>query len=297
MATKKSSTTKAKIKTSAKKTTAAKTTSKPAPAKVVSSPPKAVNIQKLRSLHIMSVGVFLLLAILAGMLMNHQSHPLTIGYLTKDILSAHEATLAPAVRSVYDVEIRWLVVGIMLLSTVLPLLYLGRWEKKYTDALNTKRTVPWRWIDFAVTAALMVETTALLSGVQDVVALKLIGGLIGVSLWLAWIAEKQNDGAGQPVWSSYVAGVISGALPWVLIGVSAVSTVIFGAVWSPWYVYALYAALIAGAVSLACIQFKNYQQKLTAWHENYLVVERNYLAVNLLTKAAFGIILIVGLLK
>lgn len=252
---------------------------------------------KLRSLHMVSVGVFILLAILAGMFMGNDSRQLTISYLTEDILAADPNVLAPAIRSVYDVEIRWLLVAILVLSSILPLLYLTSWEKKYIQAVTKSRTVPWRWIDFAVTAALMVEMVALLSGTQDIVVLKLLAGLIALSLGLGWIAERQNNGVAKPAWAVYTAGVVAGTLPWLLIAVSAIATVVYGSAWSPWYVYALYAVTIAGSVALACIQFTNYRRRLAAWQQNYMIVERNYLAVNLLTKAAFAIVLIVGLLK
>jgi hypothetical protein len=293
MATKKSSTTKAKTKTT-NKTSAAKTTTKATQAK---APAKTVNVLKLRSLHMTSAGVFILLAILAGMFMKSDSYQLTIGYLTKDILAADQTVLAPAIRSVYDVQVRWLLVVILVLSAVLPLLYLTSWEKKYTQAVTKSRTVVWRWIDFAVTAALMVETVALLSGVQDIVVLKLIAGLIALSLGLGWIAERQNNGATKPAWAVYTAGVVAGVLPWILIAVSAIATVVYGSAWSPWYVYALYAVTVAGSAALACIQFANYRRRIAAWQQNYLVVERNYLAVNLLTKAAFAIVLITGLMR
>lgn len=293
MATKKSSTTKAKTKTT-KNTSAAKTSAKSVQAK---APGKSVNVLKLRSLHMVSAGVFILLAILAGMFMGNDSRQLTVSYLTKDILAADPNVLAPAIRSIYDVEIRWLLVAILVLSSILPLLYLTSWEKKYIQAVTKTRTVPWRWVDFAVTAALMVETVALLSGTHDIVVLKLIAGLIALSLGLGWIAERQNNGVAKPAWAVYTTGLVAGALPWLLIAVSAVATVVYGSAWSSWYVYALYAVTIAGSVALACIQFTNYRRRLAAWQQNYMVVERNYLAVNLLTKAAFATVLIVGLLK
>jgi hypothetical protein len=294
MATKKSSSTKAKIKTTKKTTSVAKTSTKSAQIK---APLKSVNIMKLRSLHMMSAGVFILLAVLAGFLMGNDSHQLTIGYLSKDILAADKSVLAPAIRSILDVEVRWLLVVIMALSAVLPLLYVTRWEQKYIQAVTKSRTVSWRWFDFGITAALMVEVVALLSGITDIAVLKLIAGLIALSLGLGWIAERQNNVSDRPAWAAYAAGLVAGVLPWVPITVAAIATVVYGSAWSPWYVYALYAVTIAGSVGIACIQSTNYRRRLAAWQQNYLIVERNYLAVNLLTKAAFGLVLIIGLLK
>src|SRR5262245_23678495 len=101
MATKKS-TTKAKTKTTGKKTSAAKTSKKASAAakttknssvkkadkKVVTSKieqpkvaTKEVNIPRLRSLHMMSAGLFVLLALAATFLMKNTSLQVTIGHL------------------------------------------------------------------------------------------------------------------------------------------------------------------------------------------------------------------------
>lgn len=303
MATKKTST-KAKTKTTK---TAAKTGKKTAAATAKKSPTKAlkaanvnkrsikeINLPRLRSLHMMSAGIFVLLAVAAGLLMSTQSYQMSVSYLTQDELTG---TLAPAMRSIYDLEIRWLLVATLLLSVVLPVLYLTKLQKRYETQLQNNRFVPWRWLDFGITGALIVGILALLNGVQDFMALKLVGGVVFVSFLLGWIAERQNNSAKKPVWAPYGIAVLAGIMPWALIAVSAVSTVVYGSVWAPWYVYAALASGLAGFAALYYIQFTDIRKKRTAWQNNYLIVERNYLAVNALTKTALAIILIVGLLQ
>jgi hypothetical protein len=316
MATKKS-TTKAKTKTTnsktpAQKTVAAKaktsasktktTAKKPAvkPAKVVSAKQTKTSrfatagttLFSLRRLHIFSIVVFAALAVAAWMLMGNTSSELTVGYLAKDEL-ATGTVLAPAVHTLYDVEIRWIVVGISLLSAVLPLLYVTKFERRYGEALKNTRMVPWRWIDFGITMGLILETVALLGGVHDLFVLKLVGGLMVVTCLLGLIAERQNNTAAKPVWSAFYVSLVSGILPWIVIAAYAVSTVVYGSVWSPWYVYALYAATVIG-FSLIGLNKKK-QLKGTGKWQNYFFVERNYAVLGLLTKAAFAVILIVGL--
>lgn len=313
MATKKSSTTKAKTKTTKSKapqkttkTAAAKTANKSS-AKAVSTPAaksaapaskptKATNLLGLRRLHMLAVGLFAILAVAAGLIMGSDSYQLTVGHLAKDGL-AEGTVLVPAVQALYDVEVRWIVVAAMVFSAVLPLLYVTKLENRYSDYLQNSRMVPFRWLDLAVTGALMVETTALLSGVQDLFVLKLVGGLVALSFLLGLIAERQNNGVQRMVSSAFSAGILSAALPWVLIVAYAISTVVYGATSSPWYVYALYAALVAGMAAIICIQATEFRRRRAAWQQNYLLVERNYLAVTILTKVAFAAILIAGLLR
>ncbi|HTE21818.1 MAG TPA: hypothetical protein VK674_02145 [Candidatus Limnocylindria bacterium] len=312
--TTKKSTTKAKTKTAKTKTTkkvSAKTAVKTTRATAAKRPsatatiPKAaakktqpgptvagMTIQKLRSLHVAAIGIFLLLAVAAGALMNTASHQLTLGYLAKDELASTQTTVfAPAVQAVYDIELRWAVVGIMLASMIFPVLYLTRLQKQYAEYLQQSRMWSMRWIDLAITGALMTEVVALVSGVSDLPTLKLIGGMVAATALLGLIAERQNNAAAKPVRSAYYVSLFTGVLPWLLIASYAVATVVYGTAGVTWYVYALYAAVFGGFL----LQARN--QHMEFGRANFLVVERNYIAISLLTKAAFAGILVIGLAR
>lgn len=249
----------------------------------------------LRKILRLSTAVYVLLAAAAFAFMSRASHQITLGYLTNDTLAADTGTVfAPAARVLYDLEIRWAVIALLVFSLALPILYLTRMERRYADALRG-RVLPWRWIDLAVSSALMMEVIALLSGVQDMMTLKLIGGMMAITCALGWIAERQNNDTDRPVWSAYVTSLFSGLLPWLMGAVYAVATPFYGLVRAPWYVYALYAAGLAGFGLLALNQLS--QHRRLGSYKDYFSVERRYLVINLLTKLAFAGILIVGLKK
>jgi Ca2+/Na+ antiporter len=299
--TKKSPKAKTKMSANTSKTSAAKarTVKATSTKKVSASKPvktvsiRGVNLGKLRSLHMMAASIFVLLAVVAGVIMSSASYQLTLGHLAKDdLVSTNNTVFAPAVQAVYDLQLRWAVVGIMLLSAVLPILYLTKLQNRYADYLQNTRMVPWRWLDLGITMALMTEVAALLSGVADIATLKLIGGVTLVAFVLGMIAERHNNKSDRVVRSAYFAGVFGTALPWLLIASYAVGTVVYGAVRSPWYTYALYAVLLVGACIVLSTQHKQFSRK-GKWAD-YMMVERKYVAVSMLTKAAFAIILIVG---
>ena len=152
---------------------------------------------------------------------------------------------------------------------------------------------PYRWFDLGITGALIMEVVALLSGVNDLMVLKMVGGAVFVTGMLGLIAERQNNSTSKPVWSAYLTSLFSGVLPWFLIASYAVGTVVYGSVRAPWYVYAVYAAFAGGWLLIAANEHKQYR-KVGAW-ANYMVVERNYVVLSLLTKVAFAAILIAGL--
>lgn len=297
MATTTKKSTKAKTKTTkaaATKKPATKKATKSVSANVSRTSKSAPSMLSLRKWHIVSAIAFMLLAVLAGVMMGSSSYQTTVGLWARDDLASIDTTVfAPAVHVLYDIEVRWLVVATMLVSAALPLLYVTKLESAYTAYVRNTRMVPYRWLDLGVTAALMVETIALLSGVQDLFVLKLMGGLMIVTCLLGLVAERQNNVGDKPVWSAYGVSLFSGVLPWVLLAAYAVSTVIYGAVRSPWYVYALYASTLAGFSLLAWNQRQQF--KKSGASTSYTVVERNYAVIGVLTKVAFAAILIAGI--
>jgi hypothetical protein len=298
--TKTSTKTKTSSKKTATKATVSKATSAKKPAAVevpkVTGNAAVVTVERLMSLHKFGLGLFALLAVLAGAFMNDMTYQLSLGFMTADEIASHTNTVfAPASQFVFDLELRWALVGIMLLSCVLPVLYLTKLKARYAEYVQNTRMVPFRWIDLGVTSALMVEVIAIMSGVSDIMTLKLAGGLMLVTSLLGLIAERQNNTANKPVLSSFYTGLFSGALPWVMIGVAAIATVVIGEVRAPWYVYALYATTLGSFLLITTTLWK--QLKRAGATANYLNVERIYITTSIFAKVAFAVILIVGLLR
>lgn len=283
-------------KTAAKKVASAKTSSKSTALKVTkpSRQPRAFNMQRLLSMHMMATGVFLLLAVAALLLMNDASHQLTLGHVTKDQF-AGSGVFAPAVQGVYDVGLKWAVVALMLLSVVAPVLYLTKLKQTYTNYVTKTRMQPFRWMDVAVSGAVMVGVVALLSGVSDLPTLKLLGGIMVLAALCGAVAERQNNSVTKLVRSGFLSQTLAFVLTGLFIASYAVSTVVYGGVRSPWYVYALYAVVVVWMV-LATINLSKQLSKSGQW-SNFLLAERNYLAATMLAKVAFAVILIVGLAK
>lgn len=291
MATTKKST-KAKTKTTkAKKPTAARAKqASTVKAKVATSTkPSGVNTLLLRRLHIISIGVFGVLTVLAVLFMNSSSVQVVINHLSQDTLSESQALL-PAVSHLYDIQLRWLVTATLVVSMVLPLLYLTKFEARYKLGLQNK-LMPWRWVDIAVTGALMIEVVALLSGVNEVSALKLVGFMAVVMAISGWLAERENMSATKPIVATFWVGILTKIVLLSVVATVAIGTPVFGMVRASWYVYALYGIL---AVDVLAYTMNHYRQLLG---QDYVKSERNYLVYNLVGKSAFALILIFGLMK
>jgi hypothetical protein len=300
MATTKNSTkakTKKPVRKTSSKTTvkAAKTAKKSLSTKVTKPTAKKLTSALLTKLNILSAVVSVALAAAAWSVMSSKSFEIVNGLLAKDELASKTGdVLVPAVHHVYDVELRLLVIIVLVISAILPTLWLTVYKSRYAEALKSKVNLL-RWIDMAVISALMVEIVALVSGVQDIVVLKLLAGLMVVTCVLGWIAEKRNKQAGRPVWSELAVSIATGVLPWLLIATYAVSTWVHGGVHNSNYVYALYGVVFVGFVAYS-MNLVNYVRRFGAWTK-YEVVERNYLVVSIFTKVAFAAALIAGFQK
>lgn len=307
MATRKSTT--PKTKTTKKRTTkpaAAKARTSKVSTKVTAVKAVAKQAPKVRSsrlafltlerIWIAAAVLSLGLAVAAAFLMQPGSYTVTQTHLTSDaLLSQNGTAFVSASRAVIDLQLRWMLVALLVVSSVLPILYLTRLKDFYTRQIAKRRVLIPRWIDLAVTSSLMVYIIALLVGYQDMATLKLMGTALVATAGLGWIAEQQNEAARQPIWSAFGLSLFTGAMPWFMIGTAKVSTLLFGDVRSPWYVYALCLTTLAGFILVALNQY-NQHRRVGDW-KNYAVVERNYALISTVTKLAFAVILIVGLAK
>lgn len=246
-------------------------------------------------LHRLIIAGNVILAGLAVAMMTPAVFPVTLSYLTSDALLSTDSTVfVPAERIQWDVDVRWVLVGLLVFGALYSLLLLTRWQSAYKKAQNG-RVWFWRWVYLALSFALLVETVAVLTGIYDVLTVKLLGALTGAGFALAWLSERQNEKSRRRVVSAYLLGLVSVVIPWKIIGWHTLSTSVYGLVRLPWYVYAAQAAVALGIIlTFANLWLSNTRRKSLA---DYRLVERNYLTLALLSQAALAIVLIVGLSK
>lgn len=256
---------------------------------------RLTDTQILRRLNGVSALLHLAGAVAVGFLMGNYLQQVVTGLVVRDELaSGQETVFVPAVHHLYDANLRWCIVALLVAGAILPLVQLRR-RAVYESSVKARRN-PLRWADKAIMSGVMLTVVAMLSGVQDFMTLKVVGGLIVVTALLGWLSERQNtDTKAAPDYSAFGISLLAGTLPWLIIMAHAFATPIWGMVRYPWYVYALYAAVFAASVAYA-INGYNYIRRFRNW-TNYAVVERNYVIIDIFARVSFAVILIVGLAK
>ena len=311
---KSTTTTKAKTKTTKKKTpakaavksaksTSTKSTKKPVTKAAVKSPttakaakvskPASTRLSFLKRPQVIAAGIYGLLAVAAGMLMNNDSVQFLLGHLTKDELASSAGTvLAPAATSVAEFEYRWLLVGLLVTAAVIALLRGTRYAKQETEGLKS-HVQALRWVEFGVTGALAFQLAALLNGMQDLMALKISCISIVAAAFFGWMFERENAATGKPSKALYYASAAAVVVPVLALVGTMYGTYVYGMERSPWYAYA--AAAVVSVWLLVTVRsiWTNFLRRNSS--HNYVVVDRNYNRLSMLSKVLLAAVLITGL--
>jgi tellurite resistance protein TerC len=188
--------------------------------------------------------------------------------------------IQPPVR-LFGIDVGWAVVAFLALSAVAHAYVAGPGAGRYRAALD-RRCNTMRWIEYSLSATIMVVVIAQLVGVSDVVALIGIAGVNVAMILFGWLQERYEEPGGG--WLPFVFGCIAGSVPWIAIGVMA---------WAPGataepppFVYAIIVSLFAFFNVFAVNQWLQYRQ-IGCWR-SYLVGERVYIVLSLTAKSALA---------
>lgn len=152
-----------------------------------------------------------------------------------------------------------------------------RYERSLARGVN-----PFRWVEYSVSATVMIGLIALYAGVVQVTALIAIVGANVAMILFGWVQERSNPpGRGSADMVPFWFGCIAGAAPWVVITVNLV-----GAGEVPTFVLGIFFSLFAFFTSFAVNQWLQYRQ-VGPWRD-YGFGELVYLVLSLGAKSALA---------
>jgi Heliorhodopsin len=140
-----------------------------------------------------------------------------------------------------------------------------------------------RWIEYSLSSSLMIVLIAMLPGISDVAALGAIFG-VNAAMILFGLVMEHYEQPGRPNWMSYWFGVLTGAVPWVLIGIYLWNP--GSSVAAPAFVYIIFVSLFIFFNSFALNMVLQYR-RVGPWRD-YLFGESVYIALSLLAKSALA---------
>jgi Heliorhodopsin len=150
----------------------------------------------------------------------------------------------------------------------------ARYQRELSDARNR-----FRWVEYSLSASLMIVLIAGIVGITDVAALLAIFGVNASMILFGWLMETTSHPGPGAVWTPFVFGCFAGVIPWV-----AVLIYLMGAGGNvPKFVYGIFVSIFIFFNCFAVVQWKQYRAQ-GKWAD-YLHGERAYMVLSLVAKS------------
>ena len=161
---------------------------------------------------------------------------------------------------------------------------------------NLRRGINYaRWIEYSVSASIMILLIGLLNGINNLYAMMAIFGANAAMILFGLVMEQVNRDRTEVNWWPFIFGCIVGIVPWIAITVALVtastdSTMIDGVAANPdgvpTFVYAIVISLFLLFNCFAINQWLQYRGR--GRFADYLYGEKVYLVLSLVAKSALA---------
>lgn len=137
-----------------------------------------------------------------------------------------------------------------------------------------------RWIEYSVSASLMIVLIALITGISDVAALIALFG-VNAAMILFGLLMEHYEQPGRANWMSFWFGCLAGTVPWIAIAIYLWSPTT--AAEPPAFVYVIFVSLFIFFNSFAINMALQYG-RIGPWR-SYLFGESVYVLLSLIAKS------------
>ena len=151
-----------------------------------------------------------------------------------------------------------------------------------------------RWIEYSISASLMIVVIAMLVGILDLVALILIFALNATMICFGWMMERHNQRTEHTDWTAFWFGCLAGAVPWLVIGIHLVGAGGEGQR-APSFVYVIFISIFLVFNTFSANMWLQYR-RIGRWRD-YLYGERTYIVLSLVAKSLLAWQVFAGTLR
>jgi len=151
---------------------------------------------------------------------------------------------------------------------------------------NLKRGINYaRWIEYSLSASLMIVLIAMLPGVTNLYALIGLFAANAAMILFGLLMERVNRPGAERDWTPFVFGSIVGIVPWIVITIALITSQSEGD-GVPGFVFGIFVSLFLLFNCFAINQWLQYRGK--GKFADYLYGERVYLVLSLVAKSALA---------
>lgn len=241
---------------------------------------------RIRRRNLIAGVVHLAQAILMLVLSSDLSLPITVGYLNDDPIRVLQG-VAPEV--LFDVPIGPLVALFLLLAAIDHLVVASPWVHAWYERNLSRGINVARWVEYSISASLMIVLICLFVGIRDIAALLGLFGLNSAMIFFGWLMERHQT-PGRADWAAFWFGCFAGSVPWV-----AIWWYVLGTASVPGFVYAITLTQLVLFTTFALNQALQYAQA-GRWR-SYLFGESTYITLSLIAKSLLAWIVYANVLR
>jgi len=251
---------------------------------------KTITLKRLRKFNIIAGFLHLSQAIAVLLLSKDFTLPISGSYLKFDTATQ---SLAPTTTVVFHLSLPLLIVAFFLLSAVAHFIIATVYNKQYTAQLAKGINVA-RWIEYSLSASIMIVAIALLVGIYDISNLIMLFALVGIMNLLGLVMEVHNQTTKKTNWLSYWIGCLAGAVPWVAVAITLWLGASNGSS-APTFVYWIFVSIFLFFNTFAINMVLQYK-KVGPW-KNYLYGELVYIILSFVAKSLLAWQVFAGTLR
>jgi hypothetical protein len=249
-----------------------------------------VRSQRYRRLRIANIAVGLFLAAEGAAMLalsNDLSLPVFASYLQGDPVAVQGASPA---EQLFTVPIGPAVAVFLLLAALDHLVVASPrvhlWYERNLDA----RANYARWIEYSVSASIMIVLISMFVGIRDIAALLAIFGVNTAMILFGLLMERQQK-PGAADWSAFWFGAFAGVVPWIAIAIYMFG----GPDRPPGFVYAITLVELILFFSFAVNMVLQYRQ-IGRWRD-YVTGETSYIVLSLTAKSLLAWLIFANVLR
>ncbi len=188
---------------------------------------------------------------------------------------------AVAPEALFDVRIGWAVAAFLALAALdhglTATVARATYERDLVGGINR-----FRWVEYSVSATLMILLIGSYSGITGINALIAVAGANVAMILFGWIQERMNPpGRARTTMLPFWFGTVVGLTPWVSILVN-----ILGSATVPGFVYGIVVAQFVFFFSFGLNQWLQYRG-VGRWAD-YAYGEKTYLVLSLVAKSVLA---------
>ena len=204
--------------------------------------------------------------------------PISGTYLKFNSATLH---LEPTSKFLFDLSLPTLIVIFFFLSSaahfIIATVYNKNYNKNLVVGINKAR-----WVEYSISASIMMVAISLLVGIYDLSSLIMIFSLTAIMNLMGLVMEVHNQTTEKTNWLSYWVGCFAGIIPWLVVAFYMWLGADNGSA-APNFVYWIFVSIFI-FFSIFGLNMVLQYKKIGPW-KDYLYGERAYIILSLVAKS------------